>query len=269
VDLTVYPKSRIARLPRPLQLPAVVLRNLRHRPPSYTYESDGLATLHLSPFLEDAAFDELYWRVESDWFPAWHADLRWRVWILTRLARCAQRLPGNFAEFGVYRGGTAYMTLALTEDAPDRSFYLFDTFAGTPTAGLTATETQEGLGRSNWKYGDTSSAYVAELLSPWRPRIEIREGDVADTLQETDTGQLAFVHLDLNASAPTRLALDYAYRRVVPGGIIAFDDYGDSKYRDQRAMIDEFFADKPEEPIALPTAQAFVIVSPTGRPSSS
>lgn len=259
MDLTVYPKTRIARLPRPLRLPALLLRNIARRRPAYVYESDGLATMYLSPFLEDREFDELYWRVEADWFPDWHADLRWRVWMLTRLARRSDQLAGNFAEFGVFRGGTAYMTLAMTKPPPGRRFYLFDTFSGTPTSDLTQTETEEGLGRGRWRYADTSRDYVAQLLEQWRGEIEIREGDVAETLRETQTGPLSFVHLDLNASAPTLIALEYVYSRLVSGGTIVFDDYGDPKYRDQRAAIDYFFSDKPEEAIALPTGQAFVI----------
>jgi hypothetical protein len=259
VDLTVYPKTRIARLPRPLRLPAVVLRNLFRRRPRYGYEADGLATVHLSPFLEDDEFDRLYWRVEADWFPDWHADLRWRVWILTRLARQCRELEGDFAEFGVFRGGTAYLTLATVEPEGSRRFHLFDTFAGTPTAALTDAERVEGIGSGNLSYSGTSSEYVAGLLSPWRDRIEIHEGDVGETLGRTETGPLAFVHMDLNATAPTREALEYCYPRLVEGAVVVFDDYGHLKYRDQRTAIDQFFTGRPEEPIALPTGQAFVI----------
>ncbi len=256
--MTVYPKTRIARLPRPLQIPAVLARNLARRKPRYVYESDGLATMYTSPF--DPEFERLYWKVEEGWFPDWHADLRWRVWMLTRLARQARALPGSFAEFGVFRGGTAYMTLAATDPAPaDRRIYLFDTFSGTPTEELTTTEAGEGLGSKHWKYDETSAEYVAGLLAEWSSIVEIREGDVSKTLAETETGPLAFVHMDLNASAPTLVALDYAYPRLGPGSIVVFDDYGDPKYRDQRTAVDEFFAAKPEEPIALPTGQAFVI----------
>ena len=260
MDLTVYPKSRIAKLPRPLRAPAALARNLvrRRRRPPYVYESDGLATAYHSPFLEDRDWDQTYWRVEADWFPNWHADLRWRVWMLTRLARQAAPLDGNFAEFGVFRGGTAYMTLDATEPIPEgRRLYLFDTFEGTPPEELTETEAGEGLGEG--QYAGTSAAHVAEFLDRWSETIEIREGDVAETLRETETGPLALVHMDLNASAPTELALEYAYPRLLPGAIVVFDDYGDPTYRDQRAVIERFFADRLEEPIALPTGQAFVI----------
>jgi O-methyltransferase len=262
VDFTVYPKSRIGRLPRVLRPPALLMRNLVRRRPRYTYEADGLATVHFSPFLEDREFDELYWRVERDWFPTWHADLRWRMWVLTRLARRCSGLGGSFAEFGVYRGGTAYLTLATAALPPGRRFYLFDTFSGIPSEDLTAAESRNGLGG---ELADTSRAYVERLLDPWRSVIEIQEGNVLETLPNMETGPLGYVHLDLNASSPTRAALEYVYPRLLAGASVVFDDYGWEKYADQRGVVDGFFDDKPEEPIALPTGQAFLIAAPRRR----
>src|SRR3954468_24319607 len=225
IDRRVYPGSRIARLPRSLRGPALLARNLL-RPggrPEYVYEDDGLATIHYSPFLEDAEFDRLYWRMESAWYLQQRHDARWRMWILTRGARYAQLLPGNFAEFGVYRGGCALMTLSLTRLGPDRRFFLFDTFTGIPSAHLTELEREQEI---EGILSDTSTAYVADLLDRWRENVVICEGDVFETLPETETGRLAFVHFDLNASAPTRAALEYAFSRAVPGALLLFDDYG-------------------------------------------
>jgi hypothetical protein len=134
MDWRVYRNSRIARLPLPLRPPALLVRNLaRWRRGRYVYEGDGLATVHYTPFLENEKdFDDLYWRIEADWFPDWRMDIRWRMWILTRIARHASRLPGNFAEFGVYRGGCAALILSTCELARGRRFFLFDTFAGLP-----------------------------------------------------------------------------------------------------------------------------------------
>jgi predicted O-methyltransferase YrrM len=87
-------------------------------------------------------------------------------------------------------------------------------------------------------------------------------GDVFDTIPKADTGELSLVHMDLNASAPTRLALEYAYERLVPGGIIVFDDYGFGEVNDQRTVIDEVCAPLPENVIALPSGQALLIRVP-------
>ncbi|MGI8595392.1 MAG: class I SAM-dependent methyltransferase [Solirubrobacteraceae bacterium] len=135
--------------------------------------------------------------------------------------------------------------------------WLFDTFSGIPFSNLTKGEESKSLGG---KLTDTSAEYVDGLLSRWSGRYRICEGDLFDTLPSTETGSLAFVHVDLNASAPTRLALEYAHPRMVPGGVMLFDDYGRG-YEDQRTAIEEFFAERPETVIALPTGQGVVIAN--------
>lgn len=252
---SVNSKRRISRLPKVLRSPARLIRNVTRRRPVYGYENDGIATTHFSPFLHDREFDELYWEVEADWFPGWRADVRWRMWILTRFARSCDSLSGAYAEFGAYRGGAARLVLSTARLDDTSAMHLFDTFGGIPAQGLTPGE--ERLGFAG-RYSNTSAEYVAELLSPWREFVHLHKGDVLETLPEVETGPLAFVHMDLNATAPTIAALEYSYSRLLPGGTIVFDDYGGSEYEDQRHAIDHFFEHRAEEPIALPTGQAVI-----------
>ena len=65
--------------------------------------------------------------------------------------------------------------------------------------------------------------------------------------------------MDLNASAPTRVALEYAFPRLSAGGMIVFDDYGWTGLEAQRDVIDAFVRDKAEQVIALPTGQALLV----------
>lgn len=265
MDFTVYPGSRIARLPRIFRGPALAWRNIARawRGPGgaaqgFAWAGDGLATSHFSPFLTDARFSELYERMVDHWSfgrPELAPDVRWRLWILTSLARASAHRPGAFAEFGVFRGGFAFMILA-TSPRLHRGFYLFDTFEGIPPGRLTDAEQEHRLaGRGR----ETSVEEVRRFLDAWRDEIRIVKGDVFDTLPTTETGPLAFCHLDLNVAAATGIALEYAYPRLLPGAIVVFDDYGWRGYEDQRDVIDRFFASRPEAPIALPTGQAAVI----------
>jgi len=43
-----------------------------------------------------------------------------------------------------------------------------------------------------------------------------------------------------------------------PGGVLLFDDYGYASCPGARAAVDEFFADKPEVPVAIATGQCSV-----------
>jgi hypothetical protein len=257
VDWTVKRDSRIGRLPAPLRYPALLARNLGVRPqPPYVYENDGIATVHHSPFLADREFGALYDEMASDWFVGYHADVRWRMWLLTRFARQCAGLGGDFAEFGVYRGGCAFMVLATARLEPGRKLYLFDTFEGIPEMQLTEHERSLHIGG---ELNDTSPEYVDRLLERWRGSYEVCPGDVFETFPATQTGPLAFMHVDLNASAPTLHVLEHAYERLIPGSVTVFDDYGQAGGADQREVIDGFYAGRPEEVIALPTSQGFVI----------
>jgi hypothetical protein len=263
MDWTVYPNTRIADLPRPLRPPALLARNIAGlRRPRYVYEDDGFATVHYTPFLEDEKeYSDLYWRIEPQWMPpGLDLDLRWRTWILTRLAQQASRLEGNFAEFGSGRGGCAALILSTCRLGSGTRFFLFDTFSGIPDSRLTPGESSD---RFAGLWGENSREHVENFLTEWKDVIEICEGDVFDTLPATDTGSLSFVHVDLNASAPTKLALEYAYPRLVEGAIMVLDDYGWRKFEDQRQVIEEFFESRPEVITALPTGQGLVIRGPT------
>lgn len=221
----------------------------------FVYKSDGLATVHYSPFLDDPEFDADYWSVASRW-PGGPIDIRWRVWLFTECARQCTSLSGNFAEFGVYRGATAFMLLSRTELRQGQRLYLFDTFAGIPGSELTVDERSDGF---EGRHVDTSPQEVISLLDRWRDSVSIVVGDVLTTLRSVETGSLAFAHLDLNAASPTAASLNYVYSRIVRGGIIVFDDYGWRAYDDQRRAIDHFFSDKDEVVVALPTGQAIVV----------
>jgi hypothetical protein len=120
-----------------------------------------------------------------------------------------------------------------------RRYHLFDTFAGIPDRGLTDREQDAGFAG---RLRDTSVEYVRRRLEPWSGQLVFHVGDVFETLPDAETGELSLVHMDLNASEPTRAALEFAYPRVVPGGIIVFDDYGWGAVNEQRDVIEEVCA---------------------------
>ncbi len=244
---------RIEKLPAPLRPPAKLIRNqLIDR--TYVYRADGLATSHYCPFYDDDDFETVYSEMVRTWIPG--VDTRWRMWLLSSLAQQCQHLPGNYAEFGTWRGGCAFRILARTHVPDGHRFFLFDTFSGIPADRLTERDRDHGLAG---ELSDTSAELVDELRARWRPRYELCPGDIFETLDTVDVGELSFAHIDLNGAAASRLALEFAYERMVGGGIIVFDDYGATEYEDQRLAIDEFFRDLPEKPVALPTCQGFAV----------
>ena len=252
MDLRSALATRASRLPRPARRAVYAANKHLPIPGKWTYHADGLATAHYSPFLEDMEFARLYNQMAAHWFQGQRMDARWRLWLLTRYARHATSVPGNYAEFGTYRAGCALMVLSIV-DLSGRELHLFDTFSGTPEDHLSRAEREAGMAG---QLSDTSVAYVETLLRPWDPIPRLWPGDVFETIPATDTGDLAFVHIDLNAAAPTVHVLAHAYERLVPGAVVVFDDYGWRAYSEQRRAIDDFMRDKAETLIALPTGQA-------------
>ncbi len=92
------------------------------------------------------------------------------------------------------------------------------------------------------------------------PFARLYKGWIPERFEEVADIRFCFLHIDVDIYQPTRDALRFFYERMNPGGLILFDDYGYTTAPGERLAVDEFFADKPEEPILLPTGQAFVLM---------
>lgn len=80
-----------------------------------------------------------------------------------------------------------------------------------------------------------------------------------DTLLQVPSEKIAYLSIDMNGIEPERQALSYFYDKIVPGGVIYFDDYGVAGYEGLKAMVDKFFEDKPETVMYIPTGQGIVV----------
>ena len=69
---------------------------------------------------------------------------------------------------------------------------------------------------------------------------------------------MAFLSIDMNSSEPELAALEYFYDKMVPNGIIYFDDYGWG-FPDLRRVIDNFLVDKPEKLLHFPSGNSILI----------
>jgi hypothetical protein len=178
-----------------------------------------------------------------------------RCYVLHKFAERSARLAGEFAECGVYQGGTAHFVgQTLQQAGSSRPFHLFDTFAGMPEEA----NADPSLHRQG-DFGDTSLGAVKEFLRAF-PFVEFHPGPIPDLFANVADRKFAFVHVDVDLYLPAKRCCEFFYPRMVPGGVMVFDDYGFPSYVDaEKKAVDEFFADKPEEPFVLRSGQAFVI----------
>ncbi|HET6794531.1 MAG TPA: TylF/MycF/NovP-related O-methyltransferase [Acidimicrobiales bacterium] len=175
-----------------------------------------------------------------------------RKYLLRELLKLTVRLEGDFAECGVYEGATALL-LCDVAASTGRRVHLFDSFSGLSAPG-------EHDGRY-WTGGDLAASEAVlrsrlrtydELVTVHPGWIPERFGDVADTV-------FALVHIDVDLYQPTLDSLRFFYPRLVPGGLIVCDDYGFTTCPGARAAVDEYFGDRPEPVLHLPTGQALVV----------
>ena len=174
-----------------------------------------------------------------------------RCFMIYQFARQAAQLPGDVAEVGVYKGGTAKL-LARAFGATDKSIHLFDTFSGMPRTDPERDVLKQG------DFGDTSLESVkAYLKNPMR--VHLYKGLFPETAKSVEDHVFCLVHVDVDIYRSVMNCCEFFYPRLPHGGIMIFDDYGDRSCPGARAAVDEFFADKTETPCCLTTGQSLLI----------
>lgn len=180
-----------------------------------------------------------------------------RAFMVYEFARQCRGLEGEFAECGVYKGGTAYVISKALQGHPaagTKKLHLFDTFAGMPkTADQDPSYLREG------HFGDVSLDGVKAFLKDFQFTV-YHPGFIPDTLAPVKDRRFAFAHIDVDIYQTTKDCCEFFYDRMSRGGVMLFDDYGDPGLRDsEKRAVDEFFEGKKESPVYIPTGQAFVI----------
>lgn len=154
------------------------------------------------------------------------------------LAQQANKLKGDVAEIGVYKGGTAKL-LALS--CPDKAVHLFDTFQGMPAKDDPSIDIhKEG------DFDDTSLEDVQNALSECE-NAKFYQGMFPETVDDTVSEKFSLVHSDVDLYQCNVDVLEYFYPRMVKGGIIVFDDYEWEGCPGIRKSLEEFLSDKPEQ----------------------
>lgn len=191
-----------------------------------------------------------------------------RLWSLINAVRYVQNenLPGDFAECGVWRGGSV-MAMAnelVRLGVTDRKIWLYDTFAGmTPP---TANDVEEGSGKTaeemlaHTEVADGNNVWCvagradveANVRSTGYPfeNFNFVEGDVVQTLQTAVPEQISLLRLDTDWYESTKAGLEILYPRLVVGGVCILDDYG--HWLGARKAVDEYFEKSGHRPFMHP-----------------
>lgn len=229
-------------------------------PPAYF--EDGLCSLHDHSFVASPRFEQAYQRGIRASGGVDHR-LRWRCHIFLWVASQAAALPGDFVECGV---NTGFLSSAMLDyldwNRLDKTHALLDTFAGPVREQYSAAELDQG----RWGHAQkalAAGAYQTNLdavrknFGEWE-RVRIVPGAVPDTLSEVESEALAFLHLDMNCTAPEIAALERLWPRLTPGGFVLSDDYAGRGFDDLRAAYDQAAERLGVQILTLPTGQGLL-----------
>jgi O-methyltransferase len=204
------------------------------------------------PWHTDEAFVSLYDRAVLKTLVS-----RDRCHVLYQLAQQAARQPGDVAEVGVYRGGSAYL-IAKVIAAGSNRIHLFDTFTGMPP-----TDRKKDPYHSEGNFNDTSLDSVKTFLSECE-NVEYHPGFFPKTAEPVAMKRFSLVHVDVDIYKSVCDCCLFFYDRLLPGGFMVFDDYGFLRTPGAKQAVDAFFLDKPEYPCYLPTGQCLIVKAPFG-----
>ncbi len=172
---------------------------------------------------------------------------------LIALMEEALALPGDIAECGVFRGSTLWlMGVTAREQAPDKDLLGLDSFEGFPDGQVTDEDTSFFRTRSRlskkFRYANDVPDRIERIFAAYGIKGRPLVGYFEKTLPEITGRRFCFIHLDSDTYASHIECLGALYDRVVPGGIVVFDDYQQAKWPGATKAIDEFFATRTEKP---------------------
>jgi hypothetical protein len=162
-------------------------------------------------------------------------------------------IPGDIVELGVFKGSGMMGWLKALEATSinHKNVIGFDYFDMDDTVNSVKTSDQHVMkslfeDRSFDPYGYED--ILAEILHKARYfNFDLIKGDVTatlkDYLQENPGFRVSIANFDLDVEEPTEVCLNLLWDRIVPGGVLIFDEYGINEWTESNA-VDRFIKDK-------------------------
>lgn len=211
----------------------------------------------------------VYPNIEDEFHEIW---LNCRSYTMTSIERayglyqavnyvCANDISGDFVECGVWRGGSS-MIAAHTFMRRNvlRHLLLYDTFSGMsmPTdhdvsltsgkAAMATWEKNEKDGKNLWCYAslDDVRRNISDTGYP-SSHLHMIPGKVEETLVTNKPENISILRLDTDFYRSTKSELEFLYPRLVRGGVLIVDDYG--QWGGSKSATDEYFKKQGMRPL--------------------
>lgn len=177
------------------------------------------------------------------------------------LYKTIRDIPGEIVECGVFKGAS-FMRFAMFREifgeTSAKKLIGFDTFGTFPAPEF---EPDKERREEFIEEAGSESISLEQLTDVFENKeidnFELIEGDVNKTIPEYTESNLelrvSLLNIDIDVYGATKTILEELYPRVVSGGVILFDDYGE--FPGETKAVDEYFADKEIEIRKLPFAE--------------
>ncbi len=185
-----------------------------------------------------------------------------RRWMLYKLLRLTENVPGDTAECGVFQGADSYIICQSNKQSKfERIHHMFDSFEGVSKPG-----DNDG---DYWYEGSLACSVekVKENLGSFN-KIQFYKGWIPERFSEVENITLSFLHIDVDLYQPTKDSFAFFYPKMNEGGVIICDDYGFNTCPGATKAIDDFLQGKKEQMIPLSSGGGFLIKGlETGTPA--
>lgn len=161
--------------------------------------------------------------------------------------------PGDIVECGVWRGFSfGFLTDYFDFAGVPKTLWLYDTFAGIPAEYDSEKHDSEAFREPGLYEG------VVQRFAGF-PNVRIVRGLLPMSLAGNSPEKIALLHLDLNSSKAEIETLEVLFDRVVPGGMIVFDDYGWTGYQAQHDAEKAWMAERGYRIFETPNGQGILL----------
>ena len=257
-DWTVYPYSKISKLPVVIQGPLLVLRNLIQRTPKPQFKFDGIETCHNMFFMKDPDFISAQSRAVKAGGFDYGIPLRLHQAIWCAKYALERDPTAHFVELGTGKGFVMSAVMFNLDSTRERSklppTLLFDSFESSATDSLSLQSFENG---KNIYYAE-SYEKVVENFKEW-PNVSLIKGRLPDSLESNVPERISFIHVDLNSPLIEIACLKLCWNNLIPGGVILLDDYAYLGFEKTHEIITGFFEEIGLGILTTATGQGIVI----------
>ena len=167
-------------------------------------------------------------------------------------------IKGDIVECGVWRGGNLILFKKIIDKLNlEKKIFAFDTFEGMPEPGkedfdlknINAEKIYKNYKKKDLKWCfsniDEVKSNVSKFFKNDYKNFNFIEGKVEETLmyEENLPQSISLLRLDTDFYDSIKKSLEVLYPRLVKGGVLIIDDYG--QWKGARKAVDEYFKTKP------------------------